>query len=160
MTQTVPDISPLMPMHQDPLLVSSMDHVPFQFIDFQSVLDQGWLTSHCFFGIQCAPTMQRLHNCMHPSWWRHDMTRATVNAERRLSCLNQYVASNQIVNTSELSAPNSSIYVSVPPQRTHNAIITSLWRQSDVVLTSSWRYYCVVCPLGPHQQMEVNVPIS
>ena len=33
-------------------------------------------------------------------------------------------------------------------QRTHDAIITSLWRQNDVVLTSWWRYYCVVCPFG------------
>ena len=32
-------------------------------------------------------------------------------------------------------------------QRAHDAIITSLWRQT-VVLTSWWRYYCVVCPLG------------
>ena len=28
MTQTVPDISPLMPMHQDPLLVTDIDHNP------------------------------------------------------------------------------------------------------------------------------------
>ena len=35
-------------------------------------------------------------------------------------------------------------------QKTHDAIITPLWRQNDVVLTSQWRYYCVVCPLGTH----------
>ena len=26
--------------------------------------------------------------------------------------------------------------------------ITPLWRQNDVVLTSKWRYYCVIYPLG------------
>ena len=27
-------------------------------------------------------------------------------------------------------------------------MITSLWCQKDVVLTSQWRYFCIVCPLG------------
>ena len=39
------------------------------------------------------------------------------------------------------------------PQRAHDTLITSLWRQSDVVSTSCWHYInalCarVVCPLG------------
>ena len=32
-------------------------------------------------------------------------------------------------------------------QQNRDAMITSLWRQ-NVVLTSQWRYYCVMCPLG------------
>ena len=32
-------------------------------------------------------------------------------------------------------------------QRNNNVIMTSK-RRRDVVLTSQWRYYCVVCPLG------------
>ena len=33
------------------------------------------------------------------------------------------------------------------PQRAHDSIITSLWRQNDVA-TSFWHYFCVVCPMG------------
>ena len=40
------------------------------------------------------------------------------------------------------------------PQRTHGAIITSLWRQNDAAASFFSRHndviFCVVCPLGPN----------
>ena len=44
-------------------------------------------------------------------------------------------------------------------RRKNNVIMTSK-RRRDVVLTSSWRYYCVVCPLGRRARAPKPVELS
>ena len=55
------------------------------------------------------------------------------------------------INTERSSRPQSYRYLDELTQRAHDAMITLLSRQNDVV-TSFWRdndyIYCVVCPLG------------
>ena len=46
-----------------------------------------------------------------------------------------------------ISNPSTSHRCSAS-QRTHDAKITPLWRQNEVVSTSHLRYYCVACPFG------------
>ena len=49
-------------------------------------------------------------------------------------------------------SPGSKPYSMIYPEdtrRDNNVVMTSK-RRRDVVLTSQWRYYCVVCPLGTH----------
>ena len=50
-------------------------------------------------------------------------------------------------STSRKETQNKQSTSPADTQRTNNAIMTSK-RRRDVVLTSWWRYYCVVCPLG------------
>ena len=44
--------------------------------------------------------------------------------------------------------------------QTHGVIITSLLRQNDVVLTSWWRYYYVMCPLGYYDSFDDRVSVD
>ena len=63
--------------------------------------------------------------------------------ELRLSCTNPSIWWRKICTRSVFCCCLVPI-----SQRTHDVIKTSLWGQNDVVSTSQWRCYCVICPWG------------
>ena len=52
-------------------------------------------------------------------------------------------------NTTKYMLHDATWWYFLPSQRTQRKnVIMTLKRRRDVVLTSQWRYYCVVCPFG------------
>ena len=76
------------------------------------------------------------------------------NIQCRLWIMNyaKHAFKGQCCGTSTANKADLDVY----PQRIHDAIITSLVGQNDVVLTKWWRYYCVVCPLGELKAILVS----
>ena len=75
------------------------------------------------------------HQVIEALSWDGDIVCAKFCCTFKWTCLNWWHVSNDLHRID---------VTLVATQWTHDAIITSLWRQNDVVLTPWWRYHCVV----------------
>ena len=135
MTQTVPDISPLMPMHQDPLLVDILrprqNGSHFADYIFKSIFLVGVLIALLvIYTLQLVPIRLLLQ-------WRHNERDGVSNHQPR-DCLLNHLFRRKSKKTSKLHVTglcegNSPGTGEFPAQRASNVENVSIWWRHHVM---------------------------